>query len=211
MTSSSSLVRLGSPVVVLASTQTGQDLFFDWDFGDQASLDGSANNVPDVTTWVFNWFWLQTISVQFNLYGILKRRTNKLEFNYNSWKIFFQFFWAVTDFHRLTVVGWSPLHLWVLHPLHYVFRSDRESSATYTYQRPGNWTVTVYVSNGFYSNDPITANLSEPFRVVQEIEGLTLQVQYILSFTRKVEVTVFVSGILTLCVNSTIGLHWTHL
>ena len=67
--------------------------------------------------------------------------------------------------------------------------------------------MTVYVSNGFYSNDPITANLSEPFRVVQEIEGLTLQVQYILSFTRKVEVTVFVSGILTLCVNSTIGLH----
>ena len=50
MTSSSSLVRLGSPVVVLASAQTGQDLFFDWDFGDQASLDGSANNVPDVTT-----------------------------------------------------------------------------------------------------------------------------------------------------------------
>ena len=50
MTSSSSLVRLGSPVVVLASAQTGQDLFFDWDFGDQASLDGSASNVPDVTT-----------------------------------------------------------------------------------------------------------------------------------------------------------------
>ena len=63
-----------------------------------------------------------------------------------------------------------------------VFRSGRESSATYTYQRPGNWTVTVYVSNGFYSNDPITANLSEPFRVVQEIEGLTLQVHYNLSF-----------------------------
>ena len=100
-----------------------------------------------------------------------------MELNYNGCKFFFNFFGRLTDFDGLTVVEWSSLQLWVLHPLHYIFRSGRESSATYTYQRPGNWTVTVYVSNGFYSNDPITANLSEPFRVVQEIEGLTLQVQ----------------------------------
>ena len=42
------LVPLGTPVIVTASAQTGRDLLFDWDFGDQESLDGSANNLPDV-------------------------------------------------------------------------------------------------------------------------------------------------------------------
>ena len=49
-TSSAQLVSLGMPVVVSASVQTGRDLFFDWDFGDEESLDGSTNNIPDVET-----------------------------------------------------------------------------------------------------------------------------------------------------------------
>ena len=65
------------------------------------------------------------------------------------------------------------------------YSNGRESTATYTYQRPGNYTVSVYISNSYYNDEPITAELPEVFRVVQEIQGLTMHVctsHYLLVF-----------------------------
>ena len=64
--------------------------------------------------------------------------------------------------------------------LHY-FSTKNSSTATYTYETPGQYAITVYVSNPMYKT-PVKARLPYELVVVEALDADTLHIHQISSF-----------------------------